>query len=141
MGGSDQDEVATININIVPMCFTCLDSMNSPAYFPIFRVDGLLIALNDGVYTLQYGLIVTNFDSLSPQLQEGGNYQISCFQQSLFRDVVTKIPFCQECALTLGDTNLWPTPGPILISPTRTFIQANLATTLSELYFLSNYSW
>ena len=57
------------------------------------------------------------------------------------RGSVTKIPFCQECALTLGDTNLWPTPGPILISPTRTFIQANLATTLSELYFLSNYSW
>ena len=56
-GGSDQDEVATININIVPTCFTCLDSMNSPANFPIFRVDGHLIALNDGVYKLQYGLI------------------------------------------------------------------------------------
>ena len=96
MGGSDQDEVATININIVPTCFTCLDSMNSPAYFPIFRVDGLLIALNDGVYTLQYGLIVTNFDSLSPQLQEGGNYQISCFQQSLFRDVyISKECYCK----------------------------------------------
>ena len=54
---------------------------------------------------------------------------------------VTKIPFGQECALSLGDPNLWPTPGPILISPTRTFIQANLATTLSELYLLSNYTW
>ena len=58
-----------------------------------------------------------------------------------YAEGVTKIPFCQECAVTLGDTNLWPTPGPILISPTRTFIQANLATTLSELYFLSNNSW
>ena len=50
---------------------------------------------------------------------------------------VTKIPFCQECSLTLGDLNLFPTPGLILISPTRTFILANLSSTLSELYFFS----
>ena len=59
-------------------------------------------------------------------LDNGSNFISKTVRQFCETIGVTKIPFCQECALTLADLNLWPTPGPILISPTRTFIQANL---------------